>query len=214
MNYFMGVGRIIKDPAKLQELEKTRHYVVEPKLDGIWVSVHTDDTGKISKIISRYGKEKTTKGFDYFLNKNIGLPNSILIGELITKKNELHIFDIAQFKQRETLNKSNETRRKLLERLKIYRDKITLVPRFKDNFFQRYQAVKNAGGEGLVIKKIGRDTKYVPNSRTPDWMKIKGEITVDYIITGYEISSSKTYDGLIKALKLGIYKNGKLIDAG
>jgi hypothetical protein len=210
MNYYQGIGKVIKDPKKLNEIEATRQYIAEPKMDGIWCAIIIDKSGIISEIKSRHEKTKITKGFKFFIGRKTNIPNSILIGELITTKNELHIFDIVRYKAKNTKNLDNEKRRTLIEKLNIYKNKISLVPRFKDSFLKHYNEIVKKGGEGLVLKKIGEGTKYIPNSRTPDWLKIKKFMTTDYVIMGFDTSTSSKYKGMIKAIRLGLYKNGTL----
>jgi len=214
MNYYQGIKTVLRSPSMLPSLEASGNYIVEPKMDGIWVSIFTDKNGKIVKIISRTGKEKSTKGFSFFIGKNIKAKNSILIGELITKNNKLYLFDIVKYKGKNITKYIIDKRRKLLERLKIYSTNIKLVPQFKDNFVARYNEVIKNGGEGLVIKKIGKGTHYKPGARTEEWMKIKPKITMDYVITGFDTSESKKYSGMVKAIHLGLYKDGKLINVG
>jgi len=210
----MGVKTVIRHPESLNKLEATGQYEVEKKLDGLWCSIHTNSEGIINKIISRHGKIKTTKGFNKFLGRDLVLKDSILIGELITKKAELHIFDIVKLLGHDVSTYDNERRRSILERLHIYVEGITLVPRYKDKFLEHFNEIIKAGGEGLVVKKIGKGTHYVPNSRTADWMKLKKAMTMDYVIMGYDISTSKSHPDMIKNIHLGLYKNGKLEKVG
>lgn len=214
INYYQGVKTVIKNPEKLSELEATGNYIIEPKYDGLWVSVHTNNRGIIDNIVSRHQKKKTGKGFDHFLEDNIGIPNSVFIGELITTKNKLHIFDIVKYKNKNTMKKDFEDRRKLLQKLNFYNNDIELVPQYKNNFLQHFKEITSQGGEGLVIKKIGKSTPYSAGTRTEEWMKVKPKITMDYVITGYDMSDEGSNKGLIKALHLGLYKNGKLVNVG
>jgi hypothetical protein len=210
----MGVKTVIRHPESLNKLEATGQYEVEKKLDGIWCSIHTNNEGVIDKIISRHGKTKTTKGFNKFLGRDLVLKDTILIGELITKKAELHIFDIVKLLGHIVSTLDNERRRSILEKLHIYVEGITLVSRFKDKFLEHFNEIIKAGGEGLVVKKIGKGTHYIPNSRTADWMKLKKAMTMDYVIMGYDISTSKSHTDMIKNIHLGLYKNGKLEKVG
>jgi ATP-dependent DNA ligase len=208
MNYYMGIKNTIQNPQYLEELEKTGNFIAEKKMDGIWCSIQTNSVGVITNIVSRHEKEKITKGFIYFIDRNIELSDCILTGELITKNNELHIFDVIKFKNEDTTKYNNEKRREILESLDIYKDKINLVQRWDRDFLKHYNEVINNGGEGLVIKKIGNGTIYIPDTKNSNWYKIKKHMTTDYIITGFDISTSIKYRGQIKAIKLGLYKDG------
>ena len=213
-SYYQGIKTVIRHPQTLKKYEKTGQYIAEPKLDGIWVSIHTDADGVITQFTSRHGKIKTSKGFNKFLGRHTQLQNTVLVGEVITKKGELHIFDVPKLLGRDVSSYDFERRRGILEKLNIYTGGISLVPQYKNSFVEHFNLIISEGGEGLVIKKIGKGTAYKAGTKTHEWSKIKKTLTMDYVIMGYDISSSKSYSGMIKAIQLGIYKNGKLEKVG
>lgn len=212
--HYQGIGKIIRSKETLAKLEATGQYVIEPKMDGISVTVATNENGEIDQIISRSGQIKTTKGFNAFLGRKLGLKNSIFAGELITPKAELHVFDVVKLLGNDVASYDNEKRRQMLERMDIWKDRLVLVPRYSDHFVERFEKIIEAGGEGVVVKKVGAGTTYAGGTRNPEWLKYKKMLTVDYVIMGYDISASTKYKGQIKAIKIGIYKNGALKQVG
>jgi bifunctional non-homologous end joining protein LigD len=66
------------------------------------------------------------------------------------------------------------------------------------------------GWEGLIAKRA--DSRYLPGSRTGDWMKLKIEHQQEFVVGGWtEPRRSREHLG---ALLLGYYQDGKLIYAG
>jgi len=64
--------------------------------------------------------------------------------------------------------------------------------------------------EGIMAKKS--DSKYIPNNRSKDWLKIKTEKRQEAIIGGYTINENTSKP--FSALLLGLYENGKLESIG
>ena len=68
-------------------------------------------------------------------------------------------------------------------------------------FFEKVTAM---GLEGIIAKKS--DSKYIPGSRSSNWLKIKGRESIEAIICGYTESDNSSFGSLI----LGIQQEGKL----
>lgn len=65
---------------------------------------------------------------------------------------------------------------------------------------------KCLGIEGFVLKRYAYD----------EWWKIKGIAEADVFITGFKVSDSDTYRGMVTAIEIGVYSNDgeKIIDMG
>ncbi len=68
-------------------------------------------------------------------------------------------------------------------------------------FFEKVTAM---GLEGIIAKKS--DSKYVPGSRSSNWLKVKGRESMEAIICGYTDSDNSSFGSLI----LGIQEEGEL----
>ena len=66
--------------------------------------------------------------------------------------------------------------------------------------------------EGIMLKN--KNGIYLSDKRPEhNWYKVKGEITYDVVIMGYEPGKGK-YEGMIGSIVFGLYKDGKLTKAG
>ncbi|MFL5789588.1 MAG: DNA ligase D [Flavisolibacter sp.] len=71
---------------------------------------------------------------------------------------------------------------------------------------QFFKIATDKGLEGIMGKKA--QSKYVPASRTPDWVKIKVNLRQEVVIAGYtQPRNTRKYFG---SLLLGVYDNGEL----
>ncbi len=79
-------------------------------------------------------------------------------------------------------------------------DGIVMPPSYIVNTFEQiteiYDSVRARGEEGLILKRL--DGLYHPR-RNVDWMKMKGQVEEDVIITGAEEGTGK-YEGMLGAL--------------
>jgi ATP-dependent DNA ligase len=217
--YFMGCGGKKKSD-DLIKAEKSGIFVAEPKKDGIWCAVVSNDNGQF--FFSRNG-----------LPKEVKLPilpkGTILCGELgygsaesteMRKKlghDYMDIFDVISYGGVKVAHLPDNHRRKALETIqnkniwKNYQEHFRIVPRWFDDFLTRYEAEP----EGLVLKRIDIEgSPYKIGTCNPHWYTVKKHITVDVVITGYTLSDASSFNGLKYARNLicGVYKNGKLID--
>jgi len=216
--YYMGCGGIAQ-PENLSWFEN-RDYVAEQKWDGIWAACIIDENGKI-EFWSRNNKNKTEfEDIKPLAEMNLGIKDSILIGELMAfsqaSKSQDHttfnIFDIIKIQGKDVSEYNFPVRRYILEELNIYNDFYKLTEQRVDNFKAFYDEVISQGGEGIVIKKWTGKTPYRGLTRNINWYKVKKKVRISYVITGFNISDADSWKGEIKSIRAGLYRNGELIE--
>lgn len=216
-----------------EELKKyqTGEFVVEEKLDGQWVALHLKH-GKVQHQISRGGIDKE---YEPLANHRFPDISGILVGETsygssnprMLRKTAV-IYDFVNIEKHGGLTHwtadgcgmTNAERRKVLESIGGWTDKVCLAERRFGEFFKFYKEVVEDGGEGLIIKKLhGAETVYVPESRSKHWTKVKKEIDVDEVVMELiyrnasemsDLTKSKGMENFVKDLVVGQYINGKL----
>jgi ATP-dependent DNA ligase len=122
------------------------------------------------------------------------------------------VFDILRYKGKDVSQLSINERRRIIENLPIYNGTFKLTARYYKDFQKVYEDIVSRGGEGIIIKKIKGKTPYRGNTRNPYWYKIKKEVRISYIVSGFNISDCQSWAGEIKSIRGGLYKNGKLIE--
>lgn len=75
-----------------------------------------------------------------------------------------------------------------------------------------YKKIVSLGGEGVMLKY--NYAPYAPGKRSPFWVKVKKQITVDAVIMGYEMGKGKFNQQVIGNIVFGGLKNGKLVKWG
>lgn len=232
MSNYMGCGvRIDKKnlKQKLLNLENSRQYVAEEKLDGQWAEIWVYK-GAVTKIISRTGKSKSFDAlFIYTFPENV---TGIFVGEIRygstnskLRENIAVIYDWVKIVYKgNTLKASkiyNDLRRGILEQvLKELKPGVMIVERKTDYFFEFYKQVLREKGEGIIIKKKrGEDTYYIKGTRPENWMKVKKEVEVDMVVMGVDwrdpkdmskITKDKGMDKFIKHIRCGQFYKGEL----
>lgn len=68
-----------------------------------------------------------------------------------------------------------------------------------------FAAAHKMGLEGIIAKKA--DSRYIPGTRSKEWLKIKTEKRQEAVIGGYTLNEGT--NKLFSALLLGLYENGK-----
>lgn len=121
-----------------------------------------------------------------------------------------YAFDLLWYNGTDSMALPLSERQKILkEILPNDDDRIRLSQVFPDgiNFFE---AAKKMGLEGIIAKK--RNSAYIPDSRSKNWLKIKANQRQEVVIGGFTQNegSSKTFSSLL----LGVHKDGKLNYAG
>ncbi len=111
------------------------------------------------------------------------------------------------------LNKSSLTAAPYLERAALLADTVDFSSpplHLVENFSQGknlFEAVRNKDLEGIVAKK--KNSLYIAGKQHRDWFKIKYRRSINCVIGGYTLRSSR-----VNSLLLGIYQNEKLIYIG
>ena len=74
-----------------------------------------------------------------------------------------------------------------------------------------FEAAREQGIEGIVAKRL--DSTYQPGARSPAWVKIKAQRTMECVIGGWTAGTGGRASTL-GALLLGVYRDGKLEPVG
>ena len=117
-------------------------------------------------------------------------------------------FDLLQLDGQSQLEKTLQQRRKKLESLfknTIPLGQVVLSPIIPDDPQDAFQTICGAGGEGLIAKR--RDAPY-RSGRGTDWLKIKCRRRAEFVIVGWQKSSSRTRP--FASLLLAARDQGKL----
>nr|MDT0660153.1 non-homologous end-joining DNA ligase [Micromonospora sp. DSM 115978] len=92
------------------------------------------------------------------------------------------IFDLLRLRGADLTGWSYQRRRAVLEELGVGGARWAVPPVFPDGP-ATYQAAGEHGLEGVVAKRL--DSTYRPGSRSPDWVKVKLEVTADFVVGGW-----------------------------
>lgn len=92
------------------------------------------------------------------------------------------IFDLLRLRGADLTGWSYRRRREALEGLGLGGPRWAVPPVFPDGP-ATYEAAGEHGLEGVVAKRL--DSGYRPGSRTPDWVKVKLEVTDDFVVGGW-----------------------------
>lgn len=118
-----------------------------------------------------------------------------------------YIFDILWYDGINLMDLPIESRRKVLEAvLPADDDRIRPSQVFKVKGSDFFGAAKRMGLEGIIAKR--KDSTYIPDARTREWLKIKVNKRQEVVIGGFTNNegSAKKFSSLL----LGVYENGKL----
>lgn len=102
-------------------------------------------------------------------------------------------------------------RRLLLERLlkHVSGSIVRITPQFNSDSIENYlQAIWQAGGEGIILKRL--DGRYEQGKRSRSWIKVKAVETADGVITGFTPGEGKYFD-TIGAIVIGQYRAGTFV---
>ncbi len=123
-----------------------------------------------------------------------------------------YIFDLLFIDKKDIRHLPLLQRKELLQALlkKTGNDLLRYCDHVEEQGIAFFESAKNASLEGIIAKKM--DSKYVCNTRSKDWLKIKNVNTREGIIVGYtKPRNSRKYFG---ALILAQFKNNKLVYMG
>lgn len=137
---------------------------------------------------------------------------------------QYHVYDIPRMSKEDLRERAMWSRRESLE--SIVAELESVIPIFEVQQFEAkkaeglYKKIVAEGGEGVMLKE--KEAHYGKG-----WWKVKKVITQDVFIIGYEepkktstktdgkVSNTKFYDkGWIGALKLGMFRDGKIVEVG
>lgn len=216
---------------EVNKLIKSNDYIYEIKFDGVRACIFVNKNS--IKIISR-NRVDITYLFPELSNiKKIFKNNTILDGEIICLSNNNISFELVSerihIKNKDKINDLSNINPAIFvafDILYLNKDLINLplckrkevLSQFKenDNFIiskmyndsiKLFEFVKRNNMEGIVAKI--KDSKYLINTRSDNWVKIKNYQINDFYIGGYEEKKNNYL-----SIKLGEYKNNKLIYVG
>lgn len=207
-------------PAELDKYERSGTYVVEEKHDGHWAEVTIGPDGRIAQITSRSSTVYSGSNVEGLVGFQTNLPNTVLIAELesgteaANKRNQhlahrrLHVFDVVKLLNNAVTHLVYEQRRTLLEKMFVPgNDRIVIVRNAFNNFRAFFDEVVKAGGEGIVLKRLGRKYRAGAGSdgKTDDWIRCKRFRFVDY----YVMSIGRS-DGGSPNFQVGLVIDGKM----
>lgn len=92
-------------------------------------------------------------------------------------------FDILYYKDRDVTDLPLEERKILLQKSFSETERLVLSRYVENNGIAFYQLAEQQELEGVVAKR--KDSIYIQNKRTKDWIKIKRMMDEDFIICGY-----------------------------
>src|SRR3989339_676749 len=170
------------------------NYIFEPKLDGTRAICYIN---KEIELINRRGINITKRYPEFNFRQNVN-SSCILDGEIIVYgKDGMPNFNLLQ--KREQLEKEIliELRSKEIPATFVVFD---ILMKDGKNLWKEITSKK---GEGVVGKNL--ESKYSPNARVSDWIKIKFFKSVDCVLIGFTQEKR-----IISAFLLGLYDNGQL----
>lgn len=218
---YMG-PKIQIQPTDLFKYERAGIWTAEEKHDGHWAEVTIASDGRISKITSRSSTLFSGVHVEGLIGTQTSLTDSVLIAELeagteaANKKSaalphrRLHVFDVVKLLGQTTTGLGYEQRRALLEHafssVLAGSQKLLLTRQVLQGFERFFDEVTESGGEGLVLKRLGR--QYRPSGsdgKTEEWVRCKRFRFVDYVVMSIGRS-----EGGSPNFQVGLYDKGKL----
>ena len=216
---------------EVTKLIKSKDYIYEIKFDGIRACILGNK--QELKIISRNKKDITSLFPELQNIKKLLSKNTILDGEIIALnnnkisfadiENRLHLknkekiqylsinnpvifvaFDVL-YLEKDLIDLSLLERKKILD--KFNENDYFIKSKVYDDSVKLFKFVKDNDMEGIVAKL--KNSKYLINTRSDNWLKIKNYMINDFYIGGYEIKKSNYI-----SIKLGEYQNNDFIYVG
>lgn len=210
-------------PDELSKYEDGK-WVAGEKRDGHWACLKTDDNCIVQKVIAQSGTEFGSNAVRGIKGRNIGIPNSSIIGELETGTQaatkfyksfgyrRFHMFDIHRLKGESATILSYDLRRKLVVAVgeKIFSKdpeiakRLLIVREQTSNFLDFYKDVMAENGEGLVLKRLSSTySSHTSDRKTDDWTKVKQDRFIDFLVMGHKLSATG-----IDQLDIGLLSDG------
>ncbi|MFU8870971.1 non-homologous end-joining DNA ligase [Micromonospora sp. SL4-19] len=98
------------------------------------------------------------------------------------------IFDLLRLRGEDLTGRPYRERRATLESLGLGAARWAVPPAFADGL-ATYEAASENGLEGVMAKRV--DAAYRPGVRSPDWVKVKLEVTGDFVVGGWRPGARK-----------------------
>lgn len=202
------------------------NWIYEVKWDGYRALAFSLENGDV-QLLSRNNKQFNEKFYPIFQviqtwKKNIVVDGEILVlndkgisnfGHLQNWRSEAdgelvyYVFDVIWYDGIELTSLTLEERQKILAAvLPQDDDRIRLSRVFSSGGKDFFSTAKKIGLEGIIAKK--KDSRYYPDSRSREWLKIKVHKRQEVVIAGFTKNedSPKQFSSLL----LGVYENGNL----
>lgn len=119
-------------------------------------------------------------------------------------------FDILYYDGRAVMERPLTERRQLLEQAFRENERLALSRYIEREGIRFFQLAKEMNLEGIVAKK--KDSRYHPDTRTKEWIKIKYMKDADFVVCGYIIKENAERDAA--SIILGLYDKRQLIYQG
>jgi bifunctional non-homologous end joining protein LigD len=118
-----------------------------------------------------------------------------------------YLFDLLYLNDEDLTSLPLSRRKQLLQNLLRGRtDKLRLSPALDGSPDRIWKKARQLGLEGVMAKR--EDSRYEPDRRSPDWLKIKTGGEQEFVVGGY--TAPKGSRQCFGALLVGYYKDGKL----
>jgi bifunctional non-homologous end joining protein LigD len=122
-----------------------------------------------------------------------------------------YVFDLLEVEGEPVIDLPLEERRKRLEKLLDKRNRIVRFSEAFDDGEALLAAAEKQGLEGIMAKRLG--TRYIPGTRSREWLKIKGHGRQEFVIAGYTRGQGRR-SGTLGSLVLATYQGGDLVYVG
>ena len=190
----------------LEEFIFDDKWLMEQKLDGHRVILHSLNQGKPPTAITRGGTPYTKSLPFPVARARFPKGEWILDGELVG--GTYWVFDILAAAGQDLLKETQAVRRLWLEHgLATFKHPFKIVPQADTHWHKTRLAERSLDEnfEGLVLKRI--DAKYQYNVRSHLWVKIKYTHTADVVVMDLR-------DDGKQSVKLGVFAGGELHEVG
>jgi bifunctional non-homologous end joining protein LigD len=203
-------------------------WVYEVKWDGYRAIAYLNE-GTVD-IRSRNNKNFNEKFYPIYNELQSLGKNAILDGEIIVMNNKgfpdfealqnwrseadgelmYYVFDVLWLEGVDLMDAPLAERKQLLPFVIPGNGNIRISENFDIDAAEFFSLADKLGLEGILAKKA--DSKYAPNVRSREWLKVKTEKHQEVIIGGY--TRNENTPKPFSALLLGVYENGELISVG
>jgi DNA ligase D-like protein (predicted ligase) len=216
----------------------SKDWIFEPKIDGTRCIAHISkgraelQNRRLRWITPRYPEISdplAREALDAVLDGEIavfkdGLPDFSALASREHQTNDLRIdylartmpasyvvFDVLIWEGENVMDRPLMERKEILKELQET-DSVTVIDYLPQRGEAYFQAAVKMGLEGIMAKL--KSSRYLPGTRSPDWMKIKKSLSLDLVVGGYipgKGHREPTFGGLL----LGAYDSpGELIYVG